>query len=275
SASAAARAYARRAAHAGSVDGLSDGADARRAGKPRDRRGSPDLRPPRSDRRRDAQRRAAPDHEHVRPAGDDLRSHGCRPRRPQPADPGHARWLPDRLRLRAAGRDPPLEPEPVPAELHLRGGDRRAARPAERALHPRGCRGGARMSQVRRLPELLAPAVLVLATALLGLEVSNYLQAYFLDTLVKVAIVIALYVFIGNSGVLSFGTISFVALGAWTAGVLSVPRSEKPAIIPNLAHSLAVHTTGNLTSLFFAALVGGVCAFIVGVPLMRLSGLAA
>ena len=47
--------------------------------------------------------------------------------------------------------------------------------------------------------------MLVLATALLGLAVSSYLQAYFLDTLVKVAIVIALYVFIGNSGVLSFG----------------------------------------------------------------------
>ena len=34
-------------------------------------------------------------------------------------------------------------------------------------------------------------------------------------------------------------------------------------------------TTGNLTSLVLAALVGGVCAFVVGVPLMRLSGLAA
>ena len=73
---------------------------------------------------------------------------------------------------------------------------------------------------LRRLPEVLVPAALVVATALLGLEVSSYLQAYFLDTLIKVSIVVALYVFIGNSGVLSFGTISFVALGAWTAGVL-------------------------------------------------------
>ena len=131
------------------------------------------------------------------------------------------------------------------------------------------------MIQARRLPELLAPAVLVLATALLGLEVSSYLQAYFLDTLVKVAIVVALYVFIGNSGVLSFGTISFVAVGAWTAGVLTVPRSEKPIAMPGLAHFLVTTNVGNVASLALAAAIGGVFAFAVGLPLMRLSGLAA
>jgi branched-chain amino acid transport system permease protein len=113
------------------------------------------------------------------------------------------------------------------------------------------------------------------AAALLGATVSASTQTYFIDTLVKVSIVVALYVFIGNSGVLSFGHISFVALGAWTAGVLTVPAGEKPAIMPNLAHWLAQRTTGNLTSLLLAALVGGAAAFVVGIPLMRLSGLAA
>jgi branched-chain amino acid transport system permease protein len=131
------------------------------------------------------------------------------------------------------------------------------------------------MKRLVELQHLLGPAALVVATAILGTVVSSSTETYFVDALVKVAIVVALYVFIGNSGVLSFGQISFVALGAWTAGVLSVPRSEKPAIMPNLAHTLAERTTGNLTSLALAALVGGVCAFVVGVPLMRLSGLAA
>ncbi|HEV8105462.1 MAG TPA: branched-chain amino acid ABC transporter permease [Gaiellaceae bacterium] len=125
------------------------------------------------------------------------------------------------------------------------------------------------------LQVLLAPVVLVVAAALLGAAVSASTQTYFIDTLVKVSIVVALYVFIGNSGVLSFGHVSFVALGAWTAGVLTVPAGEKPAIMPNLAHWLAQRTTGNLTSLLLAALVGGAAAFIVGIPLMRLSGLAA
>jgi branched-chain amino acid transport system permease protein len=128
---------------------------------------------------------------------------------------------------------------------------------------------------VRRLPELAGPAVLVLVAALLGLAVSTSLQTYFLDTLVKVSIVVALYVFIGNSGVLSFGHISFVALGVWTAGVLTVPQGQKDAIMPGLAGFLLHANVGNVPSLLLAALVGLVFAFLVGLPLMRLSGLAA
>jgi branched-chain amino acid transport system permease protein len=128
---------------------------------------------------------------------------------------------------------------------------------------------------VRKLHELIAPVALVLATALLGLVVSSALQTYFLDTLVKVAIVVALYVFIGNSGVLSFGHVSFVALGVWTAGVLSVPASQRPAIMPGLAGFLSHATVGNVPSLALAVLAGLVFAFAVGLPLMRLSGLAA
>ncbi len=131
------------------------------------------------------------------------------------------------------------------------------------------------MSSVRRLPELLVPALLVLGTALLGLAVSSYLQTYFLDALVKVAIVVALYVFVGNSGVVSFGQISFVALGAWTAGVLTVPPDQKSAIMPGLAHFLVHTNVGNVASLAFAAGVGAAFALLVGLPLMRLSGLAA
>jgi branched-chain amino acid transport system permease protein len=128
---------------------------------------------------------------------------------------------------------------------------------------------------IRRLPELLAPAVLVLGAALLGLGVSASLQTYFLDTLVKVSIVVALYVFIGNSGVLSFGHIAFVALGVWTAGVLTVPEGQKDAIMPGLAHFLLHTNVGSVASLALAAGVGLVFAFVVGLPLMRLSGLAA
>ena len=131
------------------------------------------------------------------------------------------------------------------------------------------------MRRVLALQELVGPAVLVIVVALLGTLVSLSTQSYVTDALVKVAIVAALYVFIGNSGVLSFGHISFVAVGAWTAGVLSVPASEKPAIMPSLAHVLRDRTVGNLSSLALAALVGGVCALVVALPLMRLSGLAA
>ncbi len=125
------------------------------------------------------------------------------------------------------------------------------------------------------LQELAAPALLVVVAALFGTVVSLSTQAYFTDALVSVAIVVALYTFIGNSGVLSFGHISFVAIGAWTAGVLSVPTGQKPAIMPNLAHFMRHWTTGNLASIVLAGVIAGVCALIVAFPLMRLSGLAA
>ena len=128
---------------------------------------------------------------------------------------------------------------------------------------------------MRRIQELLAPAVLVGGAALVGLAVSSSTEIYFVDTLVKVAIVVSLYLFIGNSGVLSFGQISFVALGAWTAGVLTVPQDQKRVTMPGLAHFLVTTNVGNAASLALAAAVGAVAALVVGLPLMRLSGLAA
>ena len=131
------------------------------------------------------------------------------------------------------------------------------------------------MRHTRAALELLAPVVLVVAVALFGTLVSTSTQTYVITTLVNVAIVVALYVFIGNSGVLSFGHVSFVAVGAWAAGVLSMPVAEKPAIMPNLAGFLRHTTVGNAGSLAIAAGVGAVYALVVGLPLMRLSGLAA
>jgi len=128
---------------------------------------------------------------------------------------------------------------------------------------------------VNRIAVLAGPALLVLATAIVGSGVSRATGVYFITALVSVSIVVALYVFIGNSGVLSFGHISFVAIGVWTAGVLTVPSAEKPAIMPNLAAPLRHTTVGNVPSLILAAVTGGLVAALVGLPLMRLSGLAA
>jgi branched-chain amino acid transport system permease protein len=131
------------------------------------------------------------------------------------------------------------------------------------------------MRRVDPALQLLAPIVLIAVAALVGTIVSTSTETYVINALVNVAIVVALYVFIGNSGVLSFGHISFVAVGAWAAGVLSMPVEEKPAIMPNLASLLRDHTIGNVWSLALAAAVGAAFALVVGLPLMRLSGLGA
>jgi branched-chain amino acid transport system permease protein len=123
--------------------------------------------------------------------------------------------------------------------------------------------------------QLLAPAVLVVGVGIGSMVVSPSNEIYFLNALVSVAIVVAIYVFIGNSGVLSFGQISFVAVGAFVSGIMTIPLESKTGVLPQLFPVLRDHTVGNLASLLLAAAAGGLFALIVGLPLMRLSGLAA
>jgi branched-chain amino acid transport system permease protein len=125
------------------------------------------------------------------------------------------------------------------------------------------------------LVQLLVPAGLVLAVGVAASFASRSNEIHFLNAIVAVAIVAAIYVFVGNSGVLSFGQISFVAVGAFAAGVLTVPTALKASVLPNLFPVLRDHTIGNVASLVLAAAVGGLLALLVGLPLMRLSGLAA
>jgi len=93
--------------------------------------------------------------------------------------------------------------------------------------------------------------------------------------LVTATIVVGLYVFIGNSGVMSFGQISFVAIGAFAAGIFTSPPSLRRSTMPSLYSFLATPQLTNLESLLLAAGLGALFALLVGIALMRLSGIAA
>ena len=105
-----------------------------------------------------------------------------------------------------------------------------------RALHPRARpRWSAYESASRRSSSSLAPgAARRRGGARRRVRRRSATEIYFITALISVSIVVAIYVFVGNSGVLSFGHISFVAVGVWAAGVLSVPVEEKPATMPYL-----------------------------------------
>jgi len=125
------------------------------------------------------------------------------------------------------------------------------------------------------MAELAGPVLLVIVVGLLSTTASAANEIYFLNALVAVAIVVAIYVFVGVSGVLSFGQISFVAVGAFASGLMTVPVESKKGVLTTVFPLLRDHTLGNVPSLLLAAVLGGVFAFVVGLPLMRLSGLAA
>jgi branched-chain amino acid transport system permease protein len=131
------------------------------------------------------------------------------------------------------------------------------------------------MSRLRSGQTLIASLALLLIVAVIGSGTSAGTQQDFITALVSATIVYGLYVFVGNSGVISFGHISFAAIGAFMAGVLTIPTQPKHFVLPGLWSFLATHTVSTFVSLVIAAGLGAVVALIVGLPLMRLSGIAA
>jgi len=127
----------------------------------------------------------------------------------------------------------------------------------------------------RTAVELGGPVALLVLVALAGTMTSASTRADVITAMVAVCTVVAIYVFVGNSGVISFGHIAFVALGAFGAGVLSIEAASKTFVMPELFGFFQETTVGNVPSLLIAAGLGAAWALLVGVPLMRLSGLAA
>ncbi len=130
-------------------------------------------------------------------------------------------------------------------------------------------------SRLRLAAELLGPLALVGVVALVAAHLSTSDQTDAINVLVTATIVVGLYVFIGNSGVISFGQISFAAVGAFAAGIYTTPVSTRQTTMPDLFGFLGRPVLTNLESLLLAAGLGALFALLVGLALMRLSGLAA
>ena len=131
------------------------------------------------------------------------------------------------------------------------------------------------MRFARDAGQLLGPVALLAVVGIVGSLMTHARALEFSNALISAAIVVALYVFVGNSGVVSFGQIGFFIVGAYAAGELTVPADAKLSVLPNVFSVVRDHTVGNAESLVLAAAIGGTFALLVGVPLMRLSGLAA
>ena len=152
----------------------------------------------------------------------------------------------------------------------------RAARPPERPLHAQRSRRSAYEAARTGSCSSRRRSLLVVAAALVGTLVSQSSEGYFVDALVKVVDrrrALRLHRQLGRALVRARQLRRGRRVDRPACS--SVPVSEKPAIMPNLAGFLRDRTVGTVPSLALAALVGGVFALVVGLPLMRLSGLAA
>jgi branched-chain amino acid transport system permease protein len=131
------------------------------------------------------------------------------------------------------------------------------------------------MRHAKSAGQLLGPILLIVLVGVVGSLMTHSRALEFTNALVLTATVVALYVFVGNSGVLSFGQISFFIVGAYAAGEMTVPADAKQGVLPNVFSIIQDHTIGSAWSLVLAAAVGALYALVIGTPLMRLSGLAA
>lgn len=122
-------------------------------------------------------------------------------------------------------------------------------------------------------------AVLTALVAGIVLAIGAYGSAEFqliaVQMLINLIIVVGLYIFVGNSGVLSFGHISFMSIGAYASALVTIPIITKSILLPDLPGFLA---RANLSS-FLAALVAGGTAMafaaVAGIPIVRLAGIPA
>ncbi len=127
----------------------------------------------------------------------------------------------------------------------------------------------------QRFTELFGLLVVIIGVALAQLLFSETIRPQFQLAMVTTAIAVSIHTFSGNSGVISFGNISFVAVGAFSAGLMSLGPVQKANIFPELFSVIQNNQIGNFWSLALATAVGAIFAAVVGIPLMRLNGLAA
>ncbi|HEV7418045.1 branched-chain amino acid ABC transporter permease [Tianweitania sediminis] len=122
---------------------------------------------------------------------------------------------------------------------------------------------------------ILLSLLLVAIAVLTYLTGSRPFNQTVIDVFVRVTLVVGLYIFIGNSGVLSFGHIAFTCLGGYAAAWLTINPIMKASALPGLPQFILDLRLPYWQSAVIAAIFAGVAALILGKVLMRLSGIAA
>jgi branched-chain amino acid transport system permease protein len=124
---------------------------------------------------------------------------------------------------------------------------------------------------------ILAPLLLLTVITFFMNRASTSLQLIMQFALCYLMMVLALQIFVGNSGVLSFGHGSFALIGAYVSGILTAPNNVKNnALALNQMWEFLIPLNTNIyVGLLISTLVSGVIAALTGLLLMRLNGLAA
>lgn len=125
------------------------------------------------------------------------------------------------------------------------------------------------------LSTLVILAAIILLIAAVGDFGGAVIQRVAADILIKLVVVLGLSVFIGNSGVLSFGHASFASLGAYSAAWFTLPLTAKKIFLPKLPAFVLATQLGLPAGAAIGVAFASLFALVVGVVVVRLSGIAA
>ncbi|PLW78761.1 branched-chain amino acid ABC transporter ATP-binding protein/permease [Cohaesibacter celericrescens] len=127
--------------------------------------------------------------------------------------------------------------------------------------------------------QLIFSVFAIVVLALLASVVAWYMgpasQRILVVFFVSLIAVVAIGVYSGNSGILSFGHVSFMAIGAYASSLLTVPAMMKAATLPKLPEWLASTEMGLLPAIVIALLFTALIAVVTGVIFGKLEGSAA
>lgn len=129
---------------------------------------------------------------------------------------------------------------------------------------------------IARIWPALALALLLLGLLLLAEIIAEpVLDRVVTEALIYVVLVVGLYIFIGNSGVLSFGHVGFMLIGAYASAWQTCCHALKPTFMPGLPPFLLAADVPVFPAAVSAGLLASGFAFVIGLPLMRMSGISA
>jgi branched-chain amino acid transport system permease protein len=150
---------------------------------------------------------------------------------------------------------------------------------AARSEAPASGRGPARMYEfwVARalLGSALVSALLAAGVVLIEFAASPVTRNVMMIFLINLVVVIGLQTFTGNSGVVSFGHVGFMAIGAYAAALVSTNPSLKETQIPDAPSFIVDAELGFLPATLVAVAVTCAIALPIGFVFARLSGAAA
>ena len=122
---------------------------------------------------------------------------------------------------------------------------------------------------------IFTPIILVMLVAALAGHIGGGVERTLIVFFISLTAVAGMGLYSGNSGILSFGHLSFMGIAAYVSAIFTLPQQMKQLTLPNLPAFLANLQFDFVAALLCAVLFAMIIALITGLIISRLEGAAA